>query len=98
MAPRVSRHSMSGDAPPASERVTHIVHRLHNRGRWWRGAGRVALWTLGAVTFAGALVGGVVLHIDLGPTRRITQAAVNVALAAPFHGTIELGPISHIDL
>lgn len=89
---------MSGDAPPASERVTHIVQRLHNRGRWWRGAGRVALWTLGAVTFVGALVGGAVLHLDLGPTRRVTRAAVNVALAAPFHGRIELGPIRHVDL
>lgn len=97
MPPRVSRHSISGEVPPASERVTILVQRIHNKGRFLRGAGRTALWLVGATVFVGSVVGAALLHLDLAPTRRVAQAIVNAALATPFRGRIEIGEIQHLE-
>ncbi|MEJ7730044.1 MAG: translocation/assembly module TamB domain-containing protein [Polyangiaceae bacterium] len=50
------------------------------------------------VVFVGALAGGLLLHLDAGPTRRIAREVVNTQLATVFHGRILADEIERISL
>lgn len=50
------------------------------------------------ITFSGALVGGLSLHLDTPAARRLVVARVNPFLAATFRGKLEVLGVEHLDL
>lgn len=103
MTQRLSRPE---DAPPLSRpapvsrvsRLTLFVGDVHNRGSGFRFLKRLGGGLLAGVTFALALVGGALLHLDTDVVRRVAQRSVNAGLATVFKGRIEVGPITHVHL
>jgi len=67
-------------------------------GRFRRVLGAVGASIALAGVFVVALVGSVVLHLDLGPTRRTVRAIANVVFADLFRGKLVVGEIDQIRL
>lgn len=55
-------------------------------------------WLGLSAVFVSATAGGLVLHLNTGESRRVTQHAVNALLAPVLRGRIELGPIDELSL
>jgi translocation and assembly module TamB len=67
-------------------------------GRFRRAVGRLVATGAAALVFGGAATVGLVLHIDLAPSRRIVRTVVNQVLAGVFEGKIIADEIDHIGL
>jgi translocation and assembly module TamB len=48
--------------------------------------------------FVASMVGAILLHLDLGPTRRTVQRVVNQVFAESFKGTLVVGEIDRLNL
>ncbi len=66
--------------------------------RAWRVLGRIAGGAGLAVTFTGALVGGILLHLDTPVGRRVLVAHVNPVLASALQGTLQIEGVEHVGL
>jgi translocation and assembly module TamB len=83
---------MSTRRPPARERPrTRRRRALALAGRVLAGIGLAGV-------FGGGLVAGIVLHINLPATRRVTSNFLARSLSGTFYGTLSIGGIERLDL
>jgi translocation and assembly module TamB len=67
-------------------------------GRYRRAAAALGTGLGFTLVFAGALVVSVLVHLDLGPTRRVAQSIANQILGSTFKGKIVVGEIDRLNL